>query len=111
MRVFSVVFVTSVLLVSAPASGQTPARVRLDDLVTEALAKNPDIVAAQRQYEAARQRPAQESRLPDPMVSAGYNSSGNPLPGAGLGTEPAANIGFMVRQELPYPGQRGLRAS
>ena len=111
MRLFSVVFATSALLVGASASGQTPARVRLDDLVAEALAKNPDIVAAQRRYDAARQRPAQENSLPDPMLSAGYNSSGNPLPGAGLGTEPTANIGFMVSQELPYPGKRGLRAS
>src|SRR5262249_52380696 len=111
MRVFSVVFVTAALLVSASASGQTPARVRLNDLVAEALAKSPDIVAAQRRYDAARQRPAQENSLPDPMLSAGYNSSGNPLPGAGLGTEPTANIGFMVSQELPYPGKRSLRAS
>jgi outer membrane protein TolC len=98
-------------MASAPASAQPRARVRLDDLVAEAVAKNPDIVAAQRRYDAARQRPAQEDSLPDPMLSAGYNSSGNPLPGAGLGTEPTANIGFMVSQELPYPGKRGLRAS
>jgi outer membrane protein, heavy metal efflux system len=111
MRVFCVAVVISALLVSASASGQTSVRVRLDDLVAEALAKNPDIVAAQRRYDAARQRPTQESSLPDPMLSAGYNSSGNPLPGAGLGTEPTANIGFMVSQELPYPGKRDLRAS
>jgi len=111
MRVFGVAFVTCALLVGGSASGQTTVRVRLDDLVAEAVAKNPEIVEAQRRYEAARQRPAQERSLPDPMLSAGYNSSGNPLPGAGLGTEPTANIGFMVSQELPYPGKRELRAS
>src|SRR5262245_6370297 len=109
MRMLSVAFVTSVLLVSTSASGQTPARVRLDDLVAEALTRNPDILTAQRRYDAARQRPAQEGSMPDPMVSAGYNASGNPLPGAGLGTEPTANIGFMVSQELPYPGKLGIR--
>jgi outer membrane protein TolC len=62
-------------------------------------------------YEAARRRPIQERALPDPMISAGYNASGNPLPGAGLGAEPTANIGFMVSQELPYPGKRDLRAT
>src|SRR3954467_9455030 len=111
MRVLFVSFVTSALLVCASANAQTLTPVRLDDLVTEALAKNPDIVAAQRRYDAARQRPAQESSLPHPMLSAGYNSSGNPLPGAGLGTEPTANIGLMVSQELPYPGKRSLRAA
>src|SRR5262249_14106488 len=110
MRVFSVAFVMCAL-VSGSANGQTPDRLRLDDLVAEALTRNPEIAAAQRRYEAARRRPAQENSLPDPMVSAGYNASGNPLPGAGLGTEPTANIGFMVSQELPYPGKRSLRAS
>jgi outer membrane protein TolC len=45
------------------------------------------------------------------MISAGYSASGNPLPGAGLGSAPTANIGFMVSQSLPYPGKRDLRAA
>jgi outer membrane protein TolC len=44
------------------------------------------------------------------MVSFGWNSSGNPLPGAGLGVEPVANIGLMATQELPYPGKLRLRS-
>ena len=109
MRAFVGLLVT--VLTAASASGQTPSRLALADAVTEALAKNPEIAAAQKRYDAARQRPAQERSLPDPMVSAGYNASGNPLPGAGLGTEPTANIGFMVSQELPYPGKLALRSS
>jgi len=99
------------LALSVPASAQTGGRMSLADVVSEALAKNPEIAAAQRRYDAARQRPSQEKSLPDPMLSAGYNSSGNPLPGAGLGAEPTANIGFMVSQELPYPGKLELRSS
>ena len=99
------------LTCSLPAFAQAPARMPLADVVAEAVAKNPAIAAAQRRYDAAKQRPVQERSLPDPMVSAGYNASGNPLPGAGLGTEPIANIGFIVSQELPYPGERTLRAS
>jgi outer membrane protein, heavy metal efflux system len=71
-------------------------------------------VAAQKKYEAARQRPAQERALPDPMISFGWNASGNPLPGAGLGKEPTSNIGGMASQEIPYPGKlrlKGLIAS
>ena len=109
MRLFYGFVVT--LMVALPASAQPPARWALADAVSEALANNPEIASAQSRYDAARQRPAQERTLPDPMISAGYNSSGNPLPGAGLGTEPVANIGFMVSQELPYPGKRDLRAS
>ena len=109
MRVFSGLLITTLLSVSAYA--QAPARLSLADVVAESLARNPEIVAAQKRHDAATQRPAQERSLPDPMVSAGYNASGNPLPGAGLGTEPTANIGVMVSQELPYPGKRDLRAS
>ena len=109
MRVLHVSIVTLVL--SSTASAQAPPRLSLADAVADAVARNPEIAAAERRYDAARQRPVQEQSLPDPMVSAGYSASGRPWPGAGLGTEPTSNIGFMVSQEVPYPGKRGLRAS
>lgn len=84
-------------------------RIELKDLNAEALRNNPEILAAQKEYEAARQRPRQESSLPDPTLSLGYASNGNPLPGAGLGTQPTSNIGFSVTQEFPGPGKRRLR--
>jgi cobalt-zinc-cadmium efflux system outer membrane protein len=81
----------------------------LASLVDEALQSNREILAAQKKYEAARQRPTQESSLPDPMISLGYNSVGNPLPGAGLGRDVLANAGVMVSQELPFPGKLKLK--
>src|SRR5271165_5737322 len=77
----------------------------LSTLVEEALRGNREILAAQKKYEAARQRATQESSLPDPMITLGYNSIGNPLPGAGLGKEQVANAGVMVSQEIPFPGK------
>ena len=109
MRVGPYVVVT--LLIAAPVFAQSPERLVLSEVVAEALRSHPEIATAEHRYDAARQRPAQERSLPDPMISAGYNSSGNPLPGAGLGTEPTANIGVMVSQEIPYAGKRDLRAS
>jgi outer membrane protein TolC len=99
------------LLVSLPVGAQPPVRVKLADLVQEALAVNPEIAAARRRYDAASQRPAQERSLPDPMFSVAYTAVGNPLPVAGLGTEPLANAGVMVSQELPFSGKRDLRAA
>ena len=81
----------------------------LRELTSEALKNNPEIVAAQKSYEATRQRPTQESSLPDPMISLGYVSVGNPLPGAGLGSQVLSNIGLTYSQELPYPGKLKLR--
>ncbi|HSB17227.1 MAG TPA: TolC family protein [Bryobacteraceae bacterium] len=83
-------------------------RAELKDLLAEALSSNPEIIAAQKRYEASRQRPTQASSLPDPMFSPSYNSNGRPWPGAGLGMEPTSQIGFMVSQEIPFPGKRKL---
>ena len=80
----------------------------LKDLLAEALSNSPEIAAAQKRYEASRQRPSQVSTLPDPMFSPGYNSSDRPWPGAGLGTDVTSNIGVMVSQEIPFPGKRKL---
>jgi len=81
----------------------------LASLVAEALRNNPEIVAAQKRYEAARQRPAQAASLPEPMVSLGYTANGGPWPVAGIGREPTSNAGVMVSQEMPFPGKRKLR--
>ena len=83
---------------------------QLKDFIATALQRNPEILAAQKRYEAARQRPAQESSFPDPRLSAGYASSGGPLPFQGLGSQPTSNVGVMVTQDIPYPGKLRLRA-
>lgn len=90
------------------ASGRAQPR-QLDALVAEALRNNPEILAAQKRYEAARQRPSQQSTLPDPILGVGYQSVGSPRPVAGLGTELMANAGFSITQEFPAPGKLNLR--
>lgn len=92
------------LIIPALAAAQP-----LPALVDEALRNNREILAAQKKYEAARQRPAQASSLPEPTVSLGYASSGAPYPGAGIGSVPTANAGVMVSQEIPFPGKQKLR--
>src|SRR5690349_11939129 len=101
---FRKISIIAVLALSAAA--QTPdTRLSLQELISEALKNNPEIVAAQKKYEAARQRPTQESSLPEPMLSLGYNSTGSPRPFAGIGRDPVANAGVMVSQEVPFPGK------
>jgi outer membrane protein TolC len=81
----------------------------LPSLIQQALDNSPEILAAQKRYEAARQRPSQASSLPDPMFSPSYGSVKYPWPGAGLGSEPLARLGFMVSQEFPATGKRKLQ--
>jgi outer membrane protein, heavy metal efflux system len=92
-----------VVLVS-PAGAQS-----LASLVSEALQNNREILAAQKKYEAARQRPSQAASLPDPTVSVGYTSNGGPWPVDGIGRAVTSNAGVMISQEMPYPGKRKLR--
>src|SRR5262245_10540006 len=92
------------LALSVPLEAQS-----LGSLIAEAMRNNPEILAAQKRYEAMRQRPTRESSLPDPMFSMGWSSNGNPLPGAGLGSNPTSNIGVSLAQELPAPGKLRLR--
>ncbi len=92
----------------AAAAENSGTRLRLEPLLAEAVQTHPDILAARMRYQAARQRPSQESSLPDPMLSVGYTSSGSPRPFAGIGMEPTSNAGFMVSQEFPFPGKRKL---
>lgn len=99
--------VLALVLALAPIAGASD----LQSLISDALRSNPEILAAQKALEAARQRPAQASSLPDPMFSAGYTSMGGPLPGQGLGREPLARIGFMASQMIPAPGKRELRGA
>src|SRR5215471_2097339 len=106
---FRIRFGTLAALAFISVAGAQEKRLELQDLIEEARRSNLDILAAQKRYEASRQRPRQDSSLPDPTLSVGYASNGNPLPGAGLGTQPTSNIGFSFTQEFAYPGKRRLR--
>jgi outer membrane protein TolC len=99
----------AVVLASSAIAQKPEARVPLQALASEAMRNNPEIVAAQKGYEGARQRPTQESSLPDPTISLGYTSVGYPYPGAGLGSAVLSNLGIMYSQELPFPGKLKLR--
>ena len=60
---------------AVPSFASEP-RLSLRDLIREALRNNPEVIAAQKGYEAARQRPTQESSLPDPTVRQHIRSAG-----------------------------------
>jgi len=92
------------LLLPALAAAQP-----LPSLVEEALRNNREILAAQRKYEAARQRPSQAASLPEPTVSVGYTANGAPYPIAGIGRAVTSNAGIMISQEMPFPGKQKLR--
>jgi cobalt-zinc-cadmium efflux system outer membrane protein len=86
-----------------PVPGDDPG---LDALVAEALAANPDLRALEEAARAARQRPAQVSALPDPVLGLAYT---NETWGLTLGRMDDTNLALSASQGLPFPGKRRLR--
>jgi outer membrane protein TolC len=79
----------------------------LKALITEALENNPEIIAAQREQDAARQRIAPAGALDDPMLEAGVINL--PLASSPFNRDDMTMKMIGLSQRLPFPGKRGLR--
>jgi len=78
----------------------------LEGLVSEALARNPQLLAAQQLERAASARPVQAGARPGPTLGVFYQNDGV---APSLGREPMTMLGVTAGQEIPYPGRLGLR--
>jgi outer membrane protein TolC len=81
---------------------QAPAaevRVSLDELVREAVDKNPGIQSAARRVESLRRRVPQVKTLPDPTVSVGW--MGNIAPFTVQKGDPSSFRSIGATQEIP----------
>jgi outer membrane protein TolC len=93
-------------LLAQPPGPQPMGDARLDALLREALAQNPDVLEADEAVTAARARPDQARALPDPTLSFDYRNDGwSPT----LGERVMTNFGVMASQVLTWPGKRRLR--
>lgn len=76
----------------------------LPDLIKEALAKNPELMAARQQWEASSQRIAQARALDDPTVSVQWWNAPQSF---NLGR--AENTIIGLSQKFPFPGKLALK--
>jgi outer membrane protein, heavy metal efflux system len=83
--------------------------VALDELVTEALERNPEILAARRKFDAATKRPSQVSTLPEPKFT--FTNFGVGHPASALNRSEFAYVGIGVSQEFPFPGKLSLMSA
>ena len=101
-----------------PATAQSPATgiptraaeqpsVGLEDLVREALQKNPAVQGALHTVESQRRRVPQVKTLPDPMVGIGWE--GNIRPFSVQTGDPSSYRAVTASQQLLYPGKLKLR--
>jgi cobalt-zinc-cadmium efflux system outer membrane protein len=91
----------------APTQTAQQSAVGLEDLLREALQKNPGLHSALRQVEALRHRVPQAKTLPDPTVSVGW--AGDIAPFKVQKLDPSSYRGVSASQALPYPGKLKLR--
>ena len=87
-----------------------PSVVLLNELVEQALARNPEIKSMQRNFDMVRARIPQAKALPDPMLSYGY--TGNwPIPPFDIQKgDPSSARTLSFTQELPFPGKLALKS-
>jgi len=76
----------------------------LPDLIQEALARNPELVAARKQWEVATNRIAQARSLDDPILSVQLWNIPQPFKAT-----QADNTIFGLSQSLPFPGKLALK--
>src|ERR1039458_4337741 len=79
----------------------------LDDVIREALEKNPEAQSAMHTVNALQRRVPQAKALPDPMVSVGW--AGNLAPFSLQNADPSSYRGITVSEQFPYPGKLKLR--
>ena len=89
------------------AAPHQSATVTLQELVNEALDKNPAIKSAARQVQAFHARVPQVRSLPDPVVSTGW--MGNITPYSVQTGDPSSYRSISAMQEIPFPGKLKLR--
>ncbi|HSF67494.1 MAG TPA: TolC family protein [Nitrospiraceae bacterium] len=110
---YQCVIVASVLLLfvgSGLSRAQDPDsvlrnRLVLPELIQEVLTRNPELVAARKQWEAATNRIAQARSLDDPVLSVQLWNIPQPFKAT-----QADNTIFGLSQNLPFPGKLALKA-
>ena len=111
MRAISLYGYVFLLVGGMAAAQQEPGTpVPLKALVDEARRVSPQVIAAERQWDATKFAARQASALPDTQLMVQHLSVGSPRPFAGYSNSEFAYIGFGASQELPFLGKRPLRA-
>jgi outer membrane protein TolC len=82
---------------------------RLEDVVREALDKNPEAQSALHSIKALERRVPQAAAMPDPTVSVGW--AGNPAPFSIMAGDASSYRGVTLSEQFPYPGKLKLQGA
>jgi outer membrane protein TolC len=105
LNLIGVIFLSLLLLISAPASAQAEKMVNVDQLVEEAIQNNPEILATKKKWEVYKEKVPQARALPDPMFGFGIIS----LPtNFKFREEDMTMKEISISQMIPFYGKRRL---
>ncbi len=95
----------------ASAADQSSAQqvLSLDDVVREALEKNPEAQSALHTVNGLKRRVPQVKTLPDPVVGVGW--AGNITPFSTMSGDASSYRGVTVSEQFPYPGKLKLQGA
>jgi len=105
ITVLSLVFATDGREVANAADQTAQPALALEDLIREALERNPELVSARKQWEASSQRIIQARSLDDPTLS--VNLWNFPQ---SFNVTQTQNTIFSLSQNFPFPGKRALKS-
>jgi cobalt-zinc-cadmium efflux system outer membrane protein len=105
MKMKAIIPVLLLLMASWLAADEKP--LALDDLVRQALERNPGIKAAAREAEAYSFKVIPARTLPDPMIEFSLMNMG--LSSFTLGMDPQSGLGVSLTQGIPFPGKLRLK--
>jgi len=94
---------------SAVSQSDVQQTLSLEDLVREALEKNPEAQSALHTVKGLERRVPQVKTLPDPVVGVGW--AGNPAPFSTMSGDASSYRGVTVSEQFPYPGKLKLQGA
>ena len=103
----SVFFVVLLLTAAASAAEERCEQLSTAQAVADATADNPGLAAIRARYQALATLPAQQSALPDPVLSLGALNL--PTDSFDFAQENMTQMQVGISQKFPFPGKLGLK--
>jgi len=94
---------------STSTSASSGAFLQLEEILREALEKNPEAQSAFHTVKAIELRAPQATALPDPTLAVGW--AGNVAPFSIMRGDASSYRGLTISEQFPYPGKRKLRGA
>jgi cobalt-zinc-cadmium efflux system outer membrane protein len=110
MRSMPLIILLLMIILLPVRSWADGGEITLKDLEQEALNNNPEIRMAEKRAESADEKKSLAAAMPDPMIGYAVRNVGS-LGNSTVGKEEMSMEGFMITQEVPFPGKLSTKGN